>query len=147
MPRGGARDGAGRKSKPLSEKILEGNPGKRPLKVLNFVNPSLEETMSFPLPEYLSELSKGTDILPGADSIYKEVVAWLERTGCSHLISPLLIQKYAVLTARWIECENKNAQHGLLTRHPSIQGAAMESPFVGMGLNYLRSANAVWTQI
>ena len=35
---GGARPGAGRKKKPLSEKIVDGNPGKAPLKKLQFGN-------------------------------------------------------------------------------------------------------------
>ena len=33
---GGARIGAGQKKKPLSDKIAEGNPGKRKLTVLDF---------------------------------------------------------------------------------------------------------------
>lgn len=36
MLRGEARKGTGRKPKPLSEKLAEGNPGHRPLKKLEF---------------------------------------------------------------------------------------------------------------
>ena len=36
--RGGARPGAGRPQKPLADKINEGNPGKRPLQVIEFKN-------------------------------------------------------------------------------------------------------------
>ena len=36
MPRGGARPGAGRPKKPLNEKLLDGNPGRRDLTVLKF---------------------------------------------------------------------------------------------------------------
>jgi len=36
MPRGGARAGAGRPKKSLSDKLLEGNPGKRELTALRF---------------------------------------------------------------------------------------------------------------
>ena len=34
--RGGARIGSGQKKKPLHDKLLEGNPGKRPLAVIDF---------------------------------------------------------------------------------------------------------------
>lgn len=34
--RGGARPGAGRKKKALHDKLMEGNPGKRELEVLDF---------------------------------------------------------------------------------------------------------------
>ena len=36
MPRGGARIGAGRPKKPLNDKVLEGNPGKRELTKMQF---------------------------------------------------------------------------------------------------------------
>ena len=36
MAKGGRRQGAGRPAKPLIDKITEGNPGKRPLTVLQF---------------------------------------------------------------------------------------------------------------
>ena len=39
---GGKRVGAGRKSKPLADKILEGNPGKRALKRIEFENGSVD---------------------------------------------------------------------------------------------------------
>ena len=50
--RGGARPGAGRKKKALSEKIASGNPGHRPLKMLD---PVAIDTVDMPPPaEYLS---------------------------------------------------------------------------------------------
>ena len=36
--RGGARIGSGQKKKPLHDKILDGNPGKRPLTIMEFKN-------------------------------------------------------------------------------------------------------------
>ena len=36
--RGGARIGAGQKKKPLADKILEGNPGRRKLMVMEFTD-------------------------------------------------------------------------------------------------------------
>ena len=44
--RGGARVGAGRKPKAIHDKILEGNPGKRKLKILEIIpNNALKETI------------------------------------------------------------------------------------------------------
>ena len=45
--RGGARPGAGRKKKALSEKIAAGNPGHRPLKMLD---PVAIDTVDMPPP-------------------------------------------------------------------------------------------------
>ena len=39
MPSGGYRAGAGRPRKPATQKILEGNPGKRPIEVLDNKKP------------------------------------------------------------------------------------------------------------
>ena len=50
--RGGARPGAGRKKKALSEKIAAGNPGHRPLKMLD---PVALDTVDMPPPFPLSQ--------------------------------------------------------------------------------------------
>jgi hypothetical protein len=49
MAWGGARPGAGRKKKALNDKILEGNPGKRKIKIVTFETDSfqLENPPSF----------------------------------------------------------------------------------------------------
>lgn len=57
MARGGKRAGAGRPSKPLVDKILERNPGKHPLTVLECPDTYKEETLFIP-PESLSEQGK-----------------------------------------------------------------------------------------
>ncbi len=41
----------------------------------------------------------------GADEIYEDTWKWLAERGCSSLVSPQLIEKYAVCTARWQQCE------------------------------------------
>ncbi len=52
--RGGARMGAGAKKKPLSDKIAEGNPGKRTLTVIDFDNTSVNlEGQPMPKPSKL----------------------------------------------------------------------------------------------
>ena len=65
--RGGARAGAGRKKKALSEKIAEGNPGHRPL---TMIDSSTMEGVDMPPPsDYLSAMQRDGKPL-GADLIY-----------------------------------------------------------------------------
>ena len=71
MASGGARPGAGRPKKAVTQKILEGNPGKRPIEVVNFTTDNGLELPSEP-PSYLSAKAK---------EIYKTVYAWLKASG------------------------------------------------------------------
>ena len=144
MARGGARNNAGRPSKPLDEKLLNGNPGKRPLKVLSF--PELPvDALPIP-PDFLVEMAKGVGKAPSAEVIFVKVTAWLEKTGCLSFIAPDLITEYSLLKARWLECEAMNARHGLLAKHP-ISGQPIASPYVRMGIEYLKSADTAWSRI
>jgi hypothetical protein len=57
--RGGARIGAGQKKKPLADKILEGNPGRRKLMVMEFTDAAELEGESMPPPrDYLAAKQK-----------------------------------------------------------------------------------------
>ena len=57
--RGGARPGAGAKKKPLADKLMEGNPGKRNITVINFENAAELEGQEMPRPsEMLSAVQK-----------------------------------------------------------------------------------------
>jgi hypothetical protein len=145
VPRGGKRVGAGRPKKPLAEKIMEGNPGKRKLEVLSF--PESSEIAEFPSPpQYLKDASRADGNWPGASEIYEKVSAWLETTGCLQLISPDHITEYSLLKARWLECEAMNAKHGLLAKHP-VSGQPIASPYVRMGIDYLKAADSAWSKI
>jgi hypothetical protein len=56
---GGPRIGAGNKKKPLADKILEGNPGKRRLTVVEFTDTADLEGQVMPPPrEYLAAAQK-----------------------------------------------------------------------------------------
>jgi hypothetical protein len=145
MARGGKRVGAGRPPKPLAEKVLEGNPGKRPLYVIDFPDGAAVSDLPSP-PEFLAEAAKGEGKWPSADTIFRSVSVWLERTGCLPLISPEHIMDYALLKARWLECEAFNTKHGLLARHP-VTKQPIASPYVRMGIDYLKAADVAWTHI
>lgn len=96
MPRGGARKGAGRKPKPLAEKLAAGNPGHRPLKKLEFAGKGGIDPRQ--PPDYLQVMEK-RDIRPGIPTptdLYTDTVKYLEPSDCLYLIPVSLIADYAM---------------------------------------------------
>ena len=144
--RGGARVGAGAKKKPLADKIAEGNPGKRAITVINFENAERLEGQEMPKPsEMLSAVQKDGKKLIAAE-IYEKTWEWLRERSCSSLISPQLLERYAMSAARWIQCEEAVTEYGFLGKHPTT-GNAMQSPYVAMGQNYMAQTNRLWMEI
>ena len=145
--RGGARIGAGAKKKPLADKIAEGNPGKRTLTVINFDDRAADlEGQAMPKPsKMLSAVQKDGKALV-AEDIYKETWEWLAERGCASLVSPQLLERYAMSVARWIQCEEAVTEFGFLAKHPTTN-AAIASPYVTMSQNYMKQVNQIWYQI
>lgn len=153
--RGGRRTRAGTKPKPLIDKIAEG----KPASVLDLTLPDVTllvgsdigegadlEGADMPEPsEYLSAKQKDGAPL-GADELYRETWAWLHERGCSHLVSPRLIEAYAQNFARYIQCENAISHFGLLGKHPTT-GGVVTSPFVTMSQSFQKQANVLWYEI
>ncbi len=135
MGAGGRRAGAGRPKKPAAQKVLEGNPGRRKIEVVEF-NDGKGTALPKNPPEYLSAKAK---------EIYKTVYAWLEAIGCTVGILPYNLEEYAFCKARWLECEDMNTKHGLLVKDQN--GKPMPSPFVAMAQQYLKQTNDVWDKI
>lgn len=108
----------GRPKSPIVEKIANGNPGKRPLTVLDFKN-SASDLEGKPMPkpsEYLSaEQKNGTQFF--AVEIYEATWNWLKDCGCESLVNPHVLEEYAMCKARWIQCENLNSEFGFLAKH------------------------------
>jgi hypothetical protein len=121
--RGGARIGAGQKKKPLADKILEGNPGRRKLMVMEFTDAAELEGESMPPPrDYLAAKQKnGKTTL--AVEIYEKTWQWLKERRCVHLIPAQLIEQYAQSVARWIQCEECITEFGFLAKHPTTGNA------------------------
>jgi hypothetical protein len=143
---GGARAGAGRKKKPLAEKVLEGNPGKRPLTVAAFKDAPALEAADVPAPrEFLKAVQKDGKRTK-AEEIYAETWAWLSARRCAHLIPAQVIEQYAQSAARWIQAEEAVTAFGFLAKHPTT-GAAMASPYVKMSQDFMRQTNNLWLQI
>lgn len=144
--RGGSRIGAGRKPKPLSEKITEGKVkgGQEQGSILP--EPALIEGVEVPpVKEYLKAKQKnGKDMC--AEEVYKETYLWLKKKGCEKLVSPQLIEQYAMSVSRWIQCEEAISEFGFLAKHPTT-GNAIASPYVQMSQTYMKQVNQVWYQI
>ena len=139
MPRGGTRPGAGRKKKPLAEKILDGNPSRRPLQVVEFYGVSAEGVLT--PPEFLKIASKETaDNYPTADEIYMRVAEWLQSTGVAHLISPMLIEDFAMNRRAYFETEYMNKKMGRIA-------SGKRSPYVDMMIQYSGLMRVAWDRI
>lgn len=143
---GGARVGAGRKKKPIADKIADGNPGKRKLTVMEFSDTADLIGTDMPKPnKILSAKQKdGKDLV--AAEIYESIWLWLSERGCVTLVSPLLIERYAMSVARWIQCEQCISEYGFLAKHPTT-GNAIQSPYVAMSQNFMAQTNRLWYEI
>ena len=92
--------------------------------------------------EFLSATQKdGTQLC--AVEIYEATWKWLNDRGCSHLISPQMIERYAMASARWIQCEAATSEFGFLAKHPTT-GAAIQSPYVAIADKYMTQTNRIW---
>ena len=140
---GGSRVGAGRKQKALVDKILDGNPGKRKIKVLQTDDGIESRGIDVPEPnEYLSAKQRdGKDTI--AKKLYEATWEWINVRGCSNLINPQLIEQYSVAVARYIQCDEAISTYGFLSKHPTT-GNPIQSPYVAIAQTYLKQANNIW---
>ena len=145
--RGPKPGSGGRPKKPIADKITDGNPGKRPLTVIDFKDSAADlEGQPMPKPsEFLSAKQKDGSTL-GAAEIYENVWKWLSDRGCAAIISPQLIERFAMASARWIQCESLTSELGFLAKHPTT-GAAIQSPYVAIANTYMTQANRLWSEI
>ena len=143
----GKRPGSGRPRKPLAEKILEGHPGKRKPKVLDIAGDD------HPVPEYplrLAYYQGKVSAEPTSQDVWQETVAFLEKTGCLHLINPAFIEEYALLKARFFEVERSISRTMLVydKSKDDKKFAGLEvNPGIDASLKYLRAADLVWAKI
>ncbi len=138
--RGGARPGAGRKPKALSEKISE---GKRAEVLLRPAELEAEEIP--PVREFMMEMQRdGTKLC--AEEVYNETYKWLKNYNCDKLVNPELVQQYAMSVSRWIHCEEIINRTGYIAKHPTTN-APIASPYVSLSQSYVKQANVCWNQI
>jgi hypothetical protein len=144
---GGARIGAGQKKKALADKVLEGNPGRRKLTIMDFTDTTadLEGQVMPPPREYLAARQKnGKELL--AVNVYESTWQWFDARGCAHLIPAQILEQYAMAISRWIQCEECITEFGFLAKHPTT-GNAIPSPYVAMSQSFGKQANNLWFQI
>ena len=95
--RGGARYGAGRKPKPLADRVMAGEPAK----AIELPEPPVFEGADVPpVKEYLKAKQKAGKDLCAAE-VYEETWRWLKDRGCERLVNTQLIEQYAMSAARW----------------------------------------------
>ena len=143
--RGGARTGAGRKSKALADKIIEGKAELDNGAVILPEPTSIEGVDMPPIKDFLKAKQKnGKDMC--AEEVYKSTYLWLKKRRCEKLVSTQLLEQYAMSVSRWVQCEEAISEFGFLTKHPTT-GNAMQSPYVAMSQNYMKQVNQIWFQI
>ena len=145
--RGPKPGSGGRPKKAIADKIQDGHPGGRPLTVIDFKDSAADlEGQEMPKPsEMLSAVQKdGKKLI--ADEIYRKTWEWLHERGCSSLVSPQLLERYAMSAARWIQCEEAVTEYGFLAKHPTT-GNAQRSPYVAMAQDYMAQTNRLWMEI
>lgn len=135
--RGGMRIGAGRKRKPLEERLLEGK----------IVAPEIDAQEDFKIPppkKYLTaDKNTGTAY---AGKIYRETYEYLKKQGCAEIILPQLVSNFAQAISQHIQAEEAIGQTGFLSRHPTT-GEPMTNPLVRVSLDYLKMAQQIWYTI
>ena len=146
MAKGTRLPGQGRPRKSTKEKADAGNPGHRPLTVMDLPDGVDLDCVDMPEPsEYLKAKQRNGGEF-AAEKIYKITWLWLKERGCEKLISQQLIEQYAMSVSRWIQCEDAISEYGFLSKHPTT-GAACASPYVAMSQQYMKQVNQVWYQI
>ncbi len=139
--RGGARVGAGRKKKPLADKLLD---GQKATALSMSESDELEGAEMPDIEEFLSQDQRMGDLY--GKEIFEQMWKWLKDRGCANLVSPHLLEQYSMAMARWIQLEKITSEYGFISKHPTT-GAAISSPFVTMAQGYLKQANLLFQQI
>lgn len=138
--RGGARPGAGRPRKALTEKISEGKTAEVMMQPAE-----LEAVDVPPVKEFMTTIQRdGTKLC--AKEVFTETYEWLKARGCEKLVSRQLVEQYAMSVSRWIHCEEVVSKTGYIAKHPTTS-APIASPYVSMSQAYLKQASVCWNQI
>ena len=139
--RGGARAGAGRKKKAVIDKITDKS--NQPIEVLDI--PEVDG-VEMPKPKDILSATQRDGKSFMAKEIYEETWEWLKKIGCHTVVSPQVIERYAMCAARWIQCEQMTNELGFLSKHPTT-GKPIPSPLINIGINYMNQAVRSWNEI
>ena len=137
--RGGIRAGAGRKRKSLEEKILDGTA------IFAEEKSKKNQPKIKPPKKFLTaEQKNGEKLL--SKKVYEETMNWLAERGCEGLLPAQLIEDYAQVVGRHIQCEDILSEYGLIAKHPTT-GAPCVSPIFKMNSECIKQAQSLWTLI
>jgi P27 family predicted phage terminase small subunit len=114
----------GRKPKPTALKVLEGNPGKRPLNK----NEPQPERKAPRCPSWLE---------PEAKKEWKRMAKTLETIGVLTQVDKAAFAGYCQAYARWKEAEEFLSKHGTIFKTPS--GYIQQVPQVSIAQTYLKT--------
>jgi hypothetical protein len=148
--RGGTRRGAGKKRKPIEEKLLSGSE-KRPIEVLSFANDSELITAEASLPheflgvDQLNEFD-GSKEQTYAKKVYDETYGWMKERRVAHLVPKLLLERYASECANWIYCYMLTRKKGNFVINKRREMPEV-SPWARQMLEYGARSDALWNQI
>ncbi|MDL2205791.1 phage terminase small subunit P27 family [Eubacteriales bacterium OttesenSCG-928-N13] len=113
----------GRKPKPTAIKMLEGNPGKRPINEKEPVPPK-------------GDVKCPSWLLPEAKKEWKRLEASLEAMGVLTMADQTAFAGYCQAYARWREAEEFITQHGSIFKTPS--GYVQQVPQVSIAQQNLK---------
>ena len=116
----------GRKPKPTGLKVLEGNPGKRPI---NFAEPHPEKKLP-DCPEWLENEAKAE---------WKRLAVSLYNLGLLTELDMAAFASYCQAYARWKEAEEFISQHGSIVKTKT--GYWQQVPQVSIAQTYLKIMN------
>lgn len=102
--------------------------------------------MEVPKPSKFLSATQRDGKLLAAEEVYISTWKWLAERKCAMLVSPQLLERYAMMAARWIQCEEAISEFGFLAKHPTTS-SVVQSPYVAMSQSYMSQAQRLWTEI
>lgn len=141
--RGGARPGAGRKRKPLADRIVEGKT--KNITVLSRPAPG-DYTKTPLLRGCLSAMQLQFDRPLGADAIFMRVWQWLNMYRCAEHVEYHRLEAYAILMARFHQCHDLASSDGLLEVDARTQSWRART-YLSIGRSFFEQANVIWREI
>jgi len=121
----------GRKPKPTALKVLEGNPGKRPINTNEPTPPA-------------GDVKCPSWLLPEAKKEWKRLAASLEAMGVLTIADLTAFAGYCQSYARWREAEEFITQHGSIFKTPS--GYVQQVPQVSIAQQNLKIMQSFCTE-
>lgn len=122
----------GRKPKPTAVKILEGNPGKRPL---NDAEPRPTAKLP-PCPKHLNDEAKKE---------WRRISKELLKAGLLTTIDRAVLATYCQAWGRWVEAEEQLRKHGPIVKSPS--GYPIQNPYLSVANKAMQQMQKVMPEL